>query len=263
MGRLFLSRLGVGILFCMVTNWTVAQDNYYILKKSGNPFFSKNNSLRRGEVFSDKDTLTLSKQDTVFLINRSGELFELIEPGSYAFNTLRSYKKVSNGNSLAVKYFAYVWKQFTNQQKSRQRPGVVYREKRDIELLTPSDSIRFYAPEIEFSWDNKTDSVSTYFHLQDIDSKHITKIGTSASSLVLFRDNIILGAGKSYRWSVTLEPFPDFNEVKFNSFELLKRNAYLKLKEEMDTLTVALKLLGFSEKDIKKAICIDYKFCDY
>ncbi len=191
MGRLFLSRLGFGILFLMLSNWAVAQDNYYVFKKSGKPFFNMNVSLQRGGVFSDTDTLTLSKQDTVFLINRLGELFELKEPGAYAFSQLPSYRKLSSDDSFTKKYFSYVWKQFTNQQEIRQRPGVVYREKRNIELLSPMDSMRWYVPEIEFSWNNKTDAVITYFHLQDLDSKHFTKIGTTSSSLMLYRDRLV------------------------------------------------------------------------
>lgn len=263
MGRLFLSRLGFGILFLILSNGAVAQDNYYVFKKSGQPFFNMNISLQRGGIFSTTDTLTLRKQDTVFLINRLGELFELKEPGAYAFSRLRSHRKLSSDDSFAKKYFSYVWKQFTNQQEIRQRPGVVYREKRNIELLSPMDSIRWYVPEIEFLWNNKTDAVTTYFHLQDLDSKHFTKIGTTSSSLVLYRDNVILKSGKNYRWTVSTEPFPDFNGVKFNSFQLLTRDAYVQLKQEIDTLIVALKLLGFSEKDIKKAICLDYKFCEF
>ncbi len=263
MGRLFLSRLVFGICVLMLNNWVVGQDNYYVFKKSGQPFFNINVSLQRGGHFSQTDTLTLRKKDTVFLINRLGDLFELKEPGSYVFTTLGSYKKLSSDDSFTKKYFSYVWKQFTKQQEIRQRPGVVYREKRNIELLSPMDSIRWHVPQIEFSWNNKTDAVTTYLHLQDLDSKHFTKIGTTSSSLVLYRDNVILTSGKNYRWAVSKEPFPDFSELEFNSFKLLPRGAYLQLKEEMDTLTVALKLLGFSEKDIKKAICIDYKFCDY
>jgi hypothetical protein len=219
--------------------------------------------VQRGAVFKNSDTLTLRKLDTVFLIKQLGELYELNEPRTYAYNSLQRYRKQSGNESFTSKYFSYVWRQFTNQQESRQQPGVVYREERNIKLSQPIDSIKWYFPEMTFSWKNHTDSITTYFHLQDLESKHITKIGTSSNSLILYRDNLILKPGKSYRWTVTTSPFPDYNEVRFHNFEFLSKATFLELKKEMETLIVALKILGFSEDDIKTAFCMDYKFCEY
>lgn len=262
MGRLFLSRLGficfVSLLF---TNIIVAQNSFYIFKKSGKPFFNMDLPVQRGAVFKNSDTLTLRKLDTVFLINRSGELFELKEPRAYTYNSLKNFRKQSDKESFTSKYFSYVWKQFTNQHQTRQQPGVVYREERNIKLSKPMDSIKLYVPQIEFTWKNNTDSTITYFHLQDLETKHIIKIGSVSNSILLYRDNVILNSGKSYRWTVTNTPFPDYNLTSFNSFELLSNDSFLKLKEDMEALTVALKILGFSENDIKTAICLDYKFC--
>lgn len=263
MGRLFLSRLGF-VCFAVVfmSNEMVGQDDFYIFKKSGQPFFNMDIPVHRGKVFGQVDTLTLHELDTVFLINRLGELFELKEPRAYVYNSLHTYRKQSNNDSFTKKYFSFVWKQFTNQQEIRQRPGVVYREDRNIKLSTPIDSIRWYVPEILFSWQNRTDVETTYFHLQDVETKHITKIGTTSNSILLYKDNLNLKSGNRYRWAVTTTPFPDFNDVKFNSFELLTKEDFLELKKEMEALTRALKLLGFTEGDIKNAICMDYKFCE-
>ena len=35
----------------------------------------------------------------------------------------------------------------------------------------------------------------------------------------MFRDNIILKSGNSYKWAVTNTPYPDFSEVTFNKFK--------------------------------------------
>lgn len=261
MGRLFLPRLGF-ICFLLLSNLTMAQNSFFVYKKSGQPFFTMDLPVQRGVVFKNTDTLILKELDTVFLINRLGQLFELNEPLAYDYNSLHRYRKQSANDSFASKYFSYVWKQFTNQQESRQQPGVVYREDRKIKLIQPMDSIRRYVTNIVFSWQNRTDSLTTYFHLQDMETKHITKIGTTSSSLQLFRDNLILKSGHSYKWGVTTSPFPDFKEVTFNNFELLTNEAYSELKREMEALTLALKMLGFSEDDIKTAICWDYKFCE-
>jgi hypothetical protein len=155
-----------------------------------------------------------------------------------------------------------VWKQFSNQKEIRQRPGVVYREERTIKLSEPMDSIRFNVPAIEFSWRNNTDISKVYFHLQDLDNNHISKIGTTTNSITLYRDNVLLQSGRSYKWTVTTQAFPDFGKLEFNSFELLTKEAYERLKIKMKTLKKALLVLGFSEEDIKTAICLDYKFCE-
>tara|TARA_R110002051_G_scaffold180913_3_gene250407 strand:- start:75981 stop:76775 length:795 start_codon:yes stop_codon:yes gene_type:complete len=262
MGRIFLSRLILwSLLLLLGTNLGIAQNDYYVFKKSGKPFFNTDLPVLRGGVFSTSDVLVLHKQDTVLLINKNGELFELKKPNTYSFNTLKYFKKEENTDSFTKKYFSYVWKKFTNQQEIRQRPGVVYREERNIKLLTPIDSIRWNVPDIVFSWKNTTDSTKVYLHLEDLTTKHIFKIGINGNSLHLFIDNIILKNGNSYKWAVTTEPYPDFNDITFNNFELLNRESYMALENEMKALTIALKLLGFSEIDIKKSICKDYKFC--
>ena len=60
----------------------------------------------------------------------------------------------------------------------------------------------------------------------------------------MFIDNIILKNGNSYKWAVTIEPYPDFNDITFNSFELLNRETYVALENEMKALTIALKIVG-------------------
>ncbi|MDO1513064.1 hypothetical protein Q2T41_10390 [Maribacter confluentis] len=261
MGGLFLSRLKYLGVILLLSNWALAQNSYYVYKKSGRPYFTQSMPVKRGLVFKDLDTLTLQKLDTVYLINQLGELYELNKANIYTHNTLQHYKKHEKESSFTIKYFSYVWRQFMNQQENRQRPGVVYREERNIQLISPMDSIKWSVPKIEFTWKNRTDSLTTYFHLQEIETAHITKIGVNANSLMLFRDNLILNPGKSYKWAVTTTAFPDYKNVRFHNFELLTKADYRALEEEMKALTIALQLLGFSEKDIKEAICVDYKFC--
>jgi len=263
MGRLFFSRLvGCIILFVLGFNYGFAQKNYFVFKKMGRPVFNINDPVLRGSVFDDSDVLKLHNKDTVYLVDELGELFELKEPKEYEYSSIVEYRKKENIDSFTRKYFSYVWKQFTNQQKTRQRPGVVYREDRSIKLLSPIDSVKYYLPDIKFMWKNNTDSTKVFFHLEDQLTKHIFKIGLAGNEIHLYRDHFILENGHKYKWAVTKEPYPNFKEVKFNSFELLDKAVYLVLKEEMETLTIALKLLGFSDEDIKTAICLDYKFCE-
>lgn len=263
MGRIFLSRLKqICLLILAMSNLLEAQEPYYVFQKSGTPILNAEFPVRRGEMLSVLDTLKVKKSDTIFLINEVGEVFELNSPANYAYNNIHAYKKQSDRKSLSVAYFIFVWKQFSNQKQVRQRPGVVYRENRGIILTKPMDSIQWYLSEIEFSWNNNTDAEIMYFHLQKKSSEHITKIGTRSNSLILYRDNVILRPGEHYKWAVTEEAFPDFATVRFNSFKLLTKSEYTEFKDNMKALTTGLQLLGFSKEDIRRAICLDYKFCE-
>ncbi|WP_143751877.1 hypothetical protein [Maribacter sp. 4U21] len=263
MGRLFLSHLSaLTLLMLFFTSACLAQEDYFVFKVSGEPMLNNSTLIKRGTVFMKPNMMNIKEQDTVFLINQLGELFELNVPNTYSIKSIENFRKKSNRSSLSIGYFSYVWKQFSNQKEIRQRPGVVYREDRTIKLSEPMDSIRFNVPAIEFSWKNNTDASRVYFHLQDLDNNHISKIGTDTSSIILYRDNVLLQSGRSYKWAVTAQAFPDFGKLDFNSFELLTKKEYEKLKTEMKTLEKALLVLGFSEEDIKTAICLDYKFCE-
>ncbi|WP_396636082.1 hypothetical protein [Maribacter sp. R77961] len=263
MGRLFLSHLGaLTLLMLLITSACIAQEDYFVFKVSGAPMLNNSKLLKRGSIFTKPNSIQIKEQDTVFLINKLGELFELNRPNTYLTKSIENFRKKSERSSLSIGYFSYVWKQFSNQKEIRQRPGVVYREERNIKLSEPMDSIRFNVPAIEFSWKNNTDISKVYFHLQDLDNNHISKIGTATNSITLYRDNVLLQSGRSYKWAVTTQAFPDFGKLEFNSFELLTKEAYEKLKIKMRTLKKALLVLGFSEEDIKMAICLDYKFCE-
>jgi hypothetical protein len=263
MGRIFLSRLDfICIVTIIISSVVTAQDDYFVFQISGKPMLNTQLPVQRGEVFRNLDTYILKRKDTVFLINRSGELFELNKPTSYTYNSISKYRKQFDSKSLSALYFTYVWKQFSNQKENRQRPGVVYRENRNIVLSKPIDSINLNVPEIEFLWKNNTDVATVYFHLQEIGSSHITKIGVNSSTIILYRDNFMLQSGKRYKWTVTPNAFPDFAKATFHTFELLTNEEYIQLEEKMKALTTALKLLGFSSKDIAKAICMDYKYCE-
>ena len=65
-----------------------------------------------------------------------------------------------------------------------------------------------------------------------------------------------------YKWAVTKEAFPNFGTIGFKSFKLLTKAQYTEFKAKMKALSKGLELLGFSEKDIRNAICLDYKFCE-
>lgn len=261
MEKLFILRI-VGIV-CFSCSLSFGQSNYYVYKKEGKPVLNTIKNLERGGLFSESDTLFMAAQDYVLLVNESGELFEINKPNKYAYSAIVDYKRKFESNSFSKKYFTYVWKQFTNQLKRKQQAGVVYREERNIELVSPVDSLRLFSPEVRFTWQNRTDSTEVFFFLRNLNTKHLAKIGLKGNTMVLNLDNFILKSDETYEWSLATEPFPNLNELKFNRLDLLSKAKYEKLKTDMNAIVKVFTILGYSESDVKKAICQDYKLCEY
>ncbi len=262
MERIFLSRL-VGVFFFFITGSVCFAQNYYVFKKRGKPTINKTETLNRGSVFSDADTLHLGENDYVLFVNKIGDLFEISKSNIYAFSAITDYKKKIEKESLTQKYFVYVWQQFTNQHKRKQEAGVVYREERNIALITPIDSVKTGSPEVKFSWNNKTDKEDLFFFLRDLKTKHLSKIGLTGNALTLSVDNFILKPGQSYEWSVSEFPFPNLNELQFNQLNVLTKEEYQNSLKEINAIIIAFKYLGFSEAEIQEVICSDYKLCSF
>lgn len=263
MGRILFSRLIGTLLMVFLAQTTFAQHTYYVFKKSGEPLFDANKNVERGTYFQEQDTLKLRGDDYVMLVNQEGELFELNIPNTYSFKDIFGYKVKMEYTSFTKKYFTYVWRQFTNKRKSKQEAGVVYREGRNIQAKMPVDSAKIYKPNVWFSWDNKTDNSLVYFFLKDLESGHMTKIGTRSDSLLLQIDNNLLKPGNRYEWSVASSSFPNLNELEFNALAVINDEEYLNIKEEVTILIKTFKILGFSKAEIQEAICLDYKFCSF
>ncbi|RKR14651.1 hypothetical protein CLV91_0729 [Maribacter vaceletii] len=261
MERIFLSRLIITIFLFISSNIIFGQHNYYVFKKEGNPYFKENKKVERGEPFLKTDILIVKKKDTVILVNELGEIFKISEPMSYSFSEIKLYKHKLEEDSFTRKYFKYVWKQFTNQNKRKLESGVVYREKRDIKLKYPIDSAKVYSPEVQFSWNNKTESKEVYFFLKDLEANRTIKLRLNGNSIMLYLDNYLLNSNTEYQWWVDTTPFPDLTQIEFHNLNILDKKEYQKLEEETAVLIKTFKILGFTEEEIKEAICVDYKFC--
>ena len=261
MERIFLPRIIGAVVLCFACSLCFGQRNYYVFKKQGEPVLNTSKILVRGSLFSEADTLYMGTKDYVLLVNELGELFEITQPNKYVYSAIEDFRRRLADDSFTKKYFMYVWKQFTNQTKKKQEAGVVYREERKVKLLSPRDSVKYFSPEVRFTWENTTDQEEVFFFLKDLKTEHLTKIGVTGSTLVLHLDNFLLRPDQTYEWSVSTNAFPNLTELKFNLLEILTKQEYENLKEEVAALIKAFKLLGFSEAEIQEAICIDYKFC--
>jgi hypothetical protein len=244
--------------------FTNAQNNFFVYKVNGSPELKVNDTLRainKGTMIEKMSSLKLSENDELHLIDEIGDLFKVSEVGNYLFNDLQKLSPIKDKSSFTKKYFAYVWKQFTNNTGKNIKTGVVYRIDNITLMLQPADSIKIYFPEVKFSWNKEKDDKPLYFILKDKSSNQVTKIGTNNTSITLFIDNLLLKRGNFYEWTVTETKYPNFEEITFYSFELLDSKMFKALQEELSELTKDLKKLGFNDTEIKTMLCEDYKVC--
>lgn len=245
--------------------FTNAQNNFYVYKTEGKPTIIVNDTLQKiykGTKISEKSIVTLKNGDKLMLINKKGNLFKIPNAGKYKFSDIEKIKSVENNSSLTSDYFAYVWKQFTNNKAKKLKTGVVYRTDNITLMLQPADSIKIYFPEVKFTWSTHPKEKKTlYFILKEKNDSHITKIGTESDNLTLFVDNELLSRGKTYEWTVSETKYPNFEDVKFYNFELLDTQKFRETQEKMAKITSELKKLGFENDEIKRMLCEDYKVC--
>lgn len=242
-----------------------AQNNFYAYKVEGNPRMILNDTLKKiskGSKIPENAVIQLNNSDHLLFINDSGELFKLNIAGRFLYDDLKNILPVKDKSSFTKKYFSYVWKQFTNNNSTKIKTGVVYRIDNIVLMQQPADSIKIYFPEIQFSWNRDKEKDETlYFILKEKKSNHITKIGTKSTTVTLFIDNRLLKRGKEYEWTVSKTKYPNFEKTKFYHFELLDSKKFKAIQEELSELTKDLEKLGFSQTEIKKMICEDYKVC--
>ena len=250
----------IALLLCSVFIGS-AQSNLMVFKVNGSPILKVKDSLRslsKGSEISSNAIVSLRANDDLLLINEKGNCYKIDEPREYEFSEILKHPFAEDNSSFTKKYFTYVWNQFVKNTKRKSKSGVVFRGDK-INLLQPRDSIRFNTPEVKFVW--SSDSEESIFHLKNMETGHISKIGVTGNSLTLFIDNEILEKGKSYKWAISDDKFPNYEQVEFYSFTILTRDEFRLLKPDIDMFKKELSALGFTSNEIKSMLCIDYKIC--
>jgi hypothetical protein len=265
MEKLHLIKRILIILTICSSTYSHSQNGFFVYKAEGNPTLKIHDSIKpisKGIKIRSNSIVTINSQDVILLINKIGELFKISSKGKYTFLDLKNLKPIKEKTSFTEKYFTYVWNEFTKNAQNKSKGGVIYRTDHLTLMLQPADSLKIYFPEIRFSWSQQSDeNKGFYFILKDTKTSKITKIGTDTTSLTLFVDNNILSRGNTYQWTVSSEKYPNFEEIKFYSFELLNSQQFKNMQSEIGSITIDLKKLGFTDTEIKMMLCEDYKVC--
>lgn len=254
-------RKGLLLLFFCCALAVQGQNSLVVFKTEGRPMLKVKDSLKtlsKGSEIAKDAIISLKEAENVLAIDELGNCYKTNRTGDYTFTDLLNSPTTADNSSFTKKYLTYIWNQFTNQNTTKSKTGVVFRND-NFTLLQPTDNVKFFAPEIEFVWN--IDAEVSYFMLKDLSSSHITKFGVSGNSLTMFVDNVILTKGNSYEWTVSDKKFPNLEETEYFSFSILTNEEFAALKSDLDAFKTDLSAIGFSTEEIKQLMCSDYKIC--
>ncbi|MBO3116809.1 hypothetical protein J4050_08625 [Winogradskyella sp. DF17] len=241
------------------------KSNLYIWRYEGKPAIKLNDSISpvtNGAAITKKSKLIMGRDDVAYIINNSGEVFELHETGTFKHKELSKLEPRKARTSFEKKLTTYLWKEFTNSvKKGYNKSGVVYRGDY-VELLQPLDSTSLYANEIVFEWKAKENKTKPYyFVLRELGTTETTMIGTYDTKIHLFTDDIRLKNGKSYEWTVVESKYENLDKVNFSTIKILNDSEYQTQKTEIDIFIDFLNSIGYSSEEISDVLCLKIRSC--
>src|SRR5690606_17019437 len=119
------------------------------------------------------------------------------------------YRKEKSEESFTSKYFSYVWRQMSQEEKSRTHTGNVYRDALIDILVMPADSVSIFKNEVVFTWEAQQDTDQYYFFLKNQQTKTFSKIKLGGNSITLYPGSNLLEKGSAYSWGVATTEYPD------------------------------------------------------
>ena len=252
--------------FFFVVQDAISQQDFFVYKLNGEPYFKVNDSVKsitKGSSISRNTLVVMNKNDKLSFINDKGDIFELSKIGKYSYNDLQKIPAIKDNTTLTRKFGTYLLKELTNNITTRNdKSGVVYRGDDIVLMRYPTDSIKIYYSEIKFEWDSIKDKTKEYFFiLKDLDTDKTIKIGTLATSISLFVDGSILKEAGNYKWAITETKYPNYNKTIFYHFKVLNKSEFEALEKEINEISIFLKDLGLSKNEIRTTICQGYKIC--
>lgn len=254
-------RISQCLLFVFIATTSYSQEGYCAFNVLGAPKIENAGTIVKGDIITKDVKVILKPTDELILVDALGQLYQIKGAASTSYSEIANFKKEQDTDSFSKKYLSYVWEKFTKKSGKNDNIGAVYRNDYLYLQLAPSDSIKVYSPEINFSWVVEDAAETSFFLLKEKGSTHLTKLGIQGNTLHLFVDNKILVPGKQYEWAVSKAQFPDMDEVQMNSFFVLSTAQFNILQPEIEALNKDFTALGFSEIEIKKMICLDFKIC--
>jgi len=242
-----------------------SQTSFVVHKVIGEPYLQVNDSIKsltRGSLIDKSSVLVMNRDDVVHYINDEGELYRLLETGSFSYEDLQNIPASQNNPSFLKELISYSWKEFTNTIAVRnKKSGVVYRGEELIAKLNPVDSAFIAGSEIRFTWEPKENKEKDYyFILRDVSKGTITTIGTPSTGLTLMVDENLLMFGNKYEWAIAETRIPP-DDFPFSSFEIGSKEEIKNSMQKIKQIYSLLSKNGYSREEIRNIACQEFKIC--
>ena len=221
MEKLFLSIVTTLVLF---TNFslTAQKNSYYcVFQVKGKPRLNKQVILNKGMFIKPDNTVTMSQDDSLILINQDGVFHKIHKKGIISYEQIKDYNNQKKQSSFTLDYLKYVWKRLWEREK-KQNIGVVYRSGNNmIKKLKPADSTLIEGPTVEFKWEGMSDNEVSYFYLKEKKTGRGIEIRLKENRLVLTAQKNILNTNSTYLWTVENKPDIKPKDDSYSEFKII------------------------------------------
>ena len=261
-----IDRLLIVILVSIfATQFAHSQTSFVVHMVEGEPYLKVNDSTKavtKGALLDKNIVLIMGRDDVVHFINDEGELYRLLDTGSFSYKDLQNIPTAQNSPSFLKESWSYLWKEFTNTLAVRnKKSGVVYRGEKLVVKLNPVDSAFVAGNEIRFEWVPKEDKEKDYyFILRDVSSGLTTTIGTPSTNLTLIVDGALLKYGNQYEWTIAETKLPE-KDFPFSSFKIGTKEEIKNSMQKIKQIYAFLSKNGYSKEEIRKISCQEFKIC--
>ncbi|WP_136464913.1 hypothetical protein [Flagellimonas onchidii] len=212
--------------------------------------------ILKGDILKKQDVLLLDNEASITAIDADGQAYTYEGEAKCRFADLLEKKKKLN--NLTVRYFQFIYQEFTGQQPKESVMAGVYRGN-DL-LITPPDSAMVSNRNLRFFWEHANTNFY-YFFLRNKTTEEIFKIGVSGTQIKLYEEKSIFKGSTQFEWTVDTREYPDLKNIGWNRFEIKN---YKEVETELlryEKFIEDMKVLGFSKNEVTKRICESYGVC--
>ncbi|WP_406685486.1 hypothetical protein N1F78_07145 [Seonamhaeicola sp. MEBiC1930] len=250
------------VFFLLCVQFIGAQDTLCVYKSKGTLLLENNGKLKpikKGDFIDKYHLVNVPPHAELTAIDNSGNAYLVNVHGKYSFKNILNFKIKQKNTSFTASYFKHIWNELRSTSDEKALIAGVFRG--DLLMLSPNDSCKMASSKITLKWQTLENTELYYVFLKNIETDEILKIETNGSQLALFDDAPIFYDGTRFEWAVSIEAFPNLDNIPYFSFELIDRNQYEEEKANYKDFILDLKSMNVSAKEIETILCETYRLC--
>lgn len=217
--------------------------------------------LKKGNVI-DKGTVVVKDNTAeITFIDQNGATFKIENQGRYKIQDIGQYEEMKEHKNFTKQYLSYVWNEISGNSENYTHTANVYRSTYPNVLEFPKDSTTIYGKAVSFEWQHPKSEDGIYLFLLNESSGKLTKFFLKGTTFSLFVDSNLLIEGHQYKWFVSENKFPDFNNLDSGQFLFLNEQEYFNKKATIIETDPFLSKHQLSDVETNDFICRFYNQC--